>query len=72
MDSNINKITYIVVRLAGLGGFIWQIIQFFTGRWTYEWYIEVLMIFLFFIIARYPKKMLYILETILSKLKPSK
>ncbi len=72
MDSRINKITYIAVRLAGLGGFIWQIIQFFTGRWNDEWYKEVLMIVLFFVLARYPKKILVIFETILSKLKPSK
>lgn len=59
MPSKIlDKITLILVRVSGIVALIWQIIQFFTGRWTDEWYKEVGMLVLFFILARYPKEIL--------------
>lgn len=62
MDSKtnvfLNKLTLILVRVGAIIGFLWQILQYFTGRWADEWYKEVGMLILLFIFARYPKEIL--------------
>lgn len=42
-----DKIAKVIIRLCGLAGFITQSLQFFTGKWTFEWYVEVLILLLF-------------------------
>lgn len=62
LNTAVNKITFILVRFSGIGAFIWQTIQYFTGRWGDEWYKEVSMLVIFFIFARYPKEILNIFK----------
>lgn len=58
LNNIINKVTFLLVRFVGIAAFIWQTIQYFTGRWNDEWYKEVAMLVIFFIFARYPKEIL--------------
>ena len=64
----LNKWGTILIRLVGLTAFIWQIIQFFYSKWTYDVWVEVLMLCLFFIIFRYPNRILGIFGVLTSKL----
>ena len=58
----LNKWTLILARVAGIVAFIWQILQFFTGRWSDEWYKEIAMLVIFFVFARYPKEILLLFK----------
>ena len=58
INTYLTKATFFMVRFAGMCAFLWQIIQFFTGKWNDEWYKEVAMLVVFFIFARYPKEIL--------------
>lgn len=58
----LNKWTLILTRGAGIVAFIWQILQFFTGRWSDEWYKETAMLVIFFVFARYPKEILLLFK----------
>ena len=67
-NKTLNKWGIVLIRLVGLTAFIWQIIQFFYSKWTYDVWVEVLMLCLFFIIFRYPNRILGIFGVLTSKL----
>lgn len=52
------KIKSWVVVIVGLTGFSVQSLQYFTGRWSNPWYIEVFILVLFLGIALQPLKII--------------
>lgn len=57
------KILLWVVFIGGTCAFLLQLVQFFTGRWSYDEYFEVFMLILFLYIAIYPKRLVNIFES---------
>lgn len=57
-----NKIFQEVIRFCGLVAFITQLIQFFTGRWEYDFYLESSMLIIFLGISLYPKRVINIFK----------
>lgn len=52
------KIKSWVVVIVGLAGFTVQSLQYFIGRWSNPWYIEVFILVLFLGIALQPLKII--------------
>lgn len=68
LKSRIELFTIFVVAIVGSVGLVAQVAQFFTSKWTYEWYIEVGILILFFIMTRYPHKIVHLFDLMLSGL----
>lgn len=64
VKSFLDKLTMIVVSLVGMAGFVTQSIQYFTGKWTDSFYKELVIWVLYFVVARYPSKILSVFEGI--------
>lgn len=64
----IRNAVILITKLVGISAFIWQILQFFYAKWTYDWYVEVFLLLLFFMIARYPDKVVGLFNSFSSKI----
>jgi len=74
LNKGVKIVSQVVICLSGLVAFITQGIQGFTGRWNEDFTYELGLLLFYFMVARYPHKIISLIDIILSKfnLKTSK
>ena len=69
--KKIDVLIMIIVCVGGLVGLIAQSVQFYNGLWLLPFYQEVFMLVFWFILARYPHKIVYLFTAISDRLRNS-
>ena len=67
--NKLKNIIEILVMLIGIGCFVTQAVQYFTGRWNLPFYKEVFMLVLFYIFSRYNNKVVELFDAIVYRVR---